>query len=62
MRVGPYIFKIGQYGPYMYKESLKKKVFVSIPATINPKTLTEAEAAALYKTKKPSTYKNGDKS
>jgi DNA topoisomerase-1 len=63
MRVGPYIFKVGQYGPYMYKESLKKKVFVSVPTTINPKTLTEAEAAALYSVKKPSTYKkNGDKS
>ena len=63
MRVGPYIFKVGQYGPYMYKESLKKKVFVSIPATINPKTLTEAEATALYTAKKPTTYKkNGDKS
>ena len=61
MRVGPYIFKVGQYGPYMYKESLKKKVFVSIPATVNPKTLTEAEANALYKTKKPNTYKNVDK-
>jgi DNA topoisomerase-1 len=64
MRVGPYIFKVGQYGPYMYKESLKKKVFVSIPTTINPKTLTEAEAAALYSVKKPNNYKNknGDKS
>jgi DNA topoisomerase I len=63
MRVGQYIFKVGQYGPYMYKESLKKKVFVSVPATINPKSLTEAEANALYAAKKPSTYKkNGDKS
>jgi DNA topoisomerase-1 len=63
MRVGPYIFKVGQYGPYMYKESLKKKMFVSVPATINPKTLTEAEAAALYSAKKPNNYKkHGDKS
>ena len=63
MRVGPYIFKVGQYGPYMYKESLKKKVFVSVPSTINPRTLTEAEATALYAAKKPTTYKkNGDKS
>jgi len=61
MRVGPYIFKVGQYGPYMYKESLKKKVFVSVPSTINPKTLTEAEATALYAAKKPNKYKNGDK-
>ena len=62
MRVGPYIFKVGQYGPYMYKESLKKKVFVSVPATVNPKTLSEAEATALYTAKKPAKYKkNGDK-
>ena len=60
MRVGPYIFKVGQYGPYMYKESLKKKVFVSVPASINPKTLTEAEANALYTAKKPAKYKNGN--
>ena len=60
MRVGPYIFKVGQYGPYMYKESLKKKVFVSVPATVNPKTLTEAEANALYTAKKPAKYKNGN--
>jgi DNA topoisomerase-1 len=62
IRVGPYIFKVGQYGPYMYKESLKKKVFVSVPASINPKTLTEAEATALYAAKKPNYKKNGDKS
>lgn len=61
LRVGPYIFKVGQYGPYMYKDGLKKKVFVSIPANINPKALSESEATALYKTKKPNTYKNVDK-
>jgi len=49
-RVGPYIFTIGQYGPYMYKD-LKKKVFVSVPANIDPKKLTLAEAEALYKSK-----------
>jgi hypothetical protein len=32
----------------MYKDIVKKK-FVSIPSTINTKTITEAEAAALYK-------------
>ena len=52
-RVGPYIFTVGQYGPYMYKENVKKKNFVSVPATIDPKRLTLAEAEALYKTKKP---------
>lgn len=50
--VGPYIFTIGQYGPYMYKHGLKKKIFVSVPPTINPKTLTVEEATALYNVKK----------
>lgn len=50
-RVGPYIFTVGQYGPYMYKENVKKKIFVSVPATIDPKRLTEKEADALYKLK-----------
>ena len=48
-RVGPYIFTVGQYGPYMYKENVKKKNFVSVPATIDPKKLTEKEADALYR-------------
>ena len=50
-RVGPYIFTVGQYGPYMYKENVKKKKFVSVPATIDPKRLTLTEAEALYKMK-----------
>lgn len=48
-RVGPYIFTVGQYGPYMYKENVKKKIFVSVPATIDPKRLTQTEADVLYK-------------
>jgi DNA topoisomerase-1 len=48
VRVGQYIFAVGKYGPYMYKDIVKKK-FVSIPSTINTKTITEVEAAALYK-------------
>jgi topoisomerase IA-like protein len=50
--VGPYVFTIGQYGPYMYKQSVKKKIFVPVPLTINPKNLTVEEASALYNTKK----------
>ena len=50
--VGPYVFTIGQYGPYMYKQSVKKKIFVPVPLTINPKNLTVEEATALYNTKK----------
>jgi hypothetical protein len=48
----------------MYKD-IVKKIFVSIPSNINPKNLTEAEAAAIYKNgieaKKNSTTQFGDK-
>jgi DNA topoisomerase-1 len=46
--VGSYRFAVGKYGPYMYKD-IVKKVFISIPSSIDVKKLTEAEAAALYK-------------
>ena len=48
-RVGGYVFSVGQYGPYMYKEGLKTKNFLSIPDSIDPKTLTLAQAEDLYK-------------
>jgi DNA topoisomerase-1 len=48
IKIGPYIFATGQYGPYMYKD-LKTKVFVSIPDSLNPKDLTPAKAEELYK-------------
>jgi topoisomerase IA-like protein len=47
--VGGYRFAKGQYGPYMYKEGLKQKVFLSLPADVDPKTLTLAQAEELYK-------------
>jgi DNA topoisomerase-1 len=46
--VGAYKFAVGKYGPYMYKDTVKK-TFISIPSNVDPKKLTEAEAAALYK-------------
>jgi DNA topoisomerase-1 len=46
---GPYTFGKGQYGPYMFKTSLKTKIFVSIPPTIDIKKLNAEEADALYK-------------
>jgi DNA topoisomerase-1 len=49
VRVGGYVFARGQYGPYMYKDGLKTKNFVGVPDTIDPKTLTLADAEALYK-------------
>lgn len=48
-KFGPYTFSEGQYGPYMVKNDLKQKIFVSIPSTIDPKKLTAAEADKLYK-------------
>jgi topoisomerase IA-like protein len=47
--VGGYVFARGQYGPYMYKDGLKTKNFVGIPDTIDPTTLSLADAEALYK-------------
>jgi len=49
VKIGLYSFGIGQYGPYMFKNDLKTRKFVSIPKTIDPKTLTPDEADALYK-------------
>lgn len=46
---GPYTFGKGQYGPYMYKHDLKTRIFVGIPDSIDPKSLTAEEADALYK-------------
>jgi DNA topoisomerase-1 len=44
-----YEIRNGPYGPYMFKISLKKKVFVSIPKSIDINTITEATVADLYK-------------
>lgn len=52
--IGPYEFKKGPYGMYMYKKesssSKKKPAFVSIPDGLDPKALTEEAAARIYKT------------
>lgn len=47
--VGPFTFKTGPYGPYMYKTELKTKKFVSVPATIDVAKLTIREADEIYK-------------
>lgn len=46
--VGDFVFAVGQYGPYMYKKSLQKKTFVSIPADVSVATLSPAAAKELY--------------
>jgi len=43
-----YEIRNGPYGPYMFKTSLKKKVFVSVPKSIDVNTITEATVAELY--------------
>ena len=48
-RIGGYVFSTGPYGPYMYKDGLKTKNFVKIPSTTDPKTMSLADAEALYK-------------
>jgi DNA topoisomerase-1 len=45
--VGEFVFAVGPYGPYMYKKSLQKKIFVSIPG-VDVATLTPAAAKELY--------------
>jgi DNA topoisomerase-1 len=48
-KVGPYVFKVGQYGPYMYKAELKTKRFVTVPAGLKFDKMTVREADDLYK-------------
>jgi len=45
--VGDFVFAVGPYGPYMYKKSLKKKIFVSIPG-VDVATLSAGAANELY--------------
>ncbi len=47
--VGPFTFKVGPYGPYMYKTELKTKKFVSVPAGLDLSKLTVREADEIYK-------------
>jgi topoisomerase IA-like protein len=48
-KVGPFAFKTGPYGPYMFKSDLKTKKFVSVPAGTDPSKLTIREADEIYK-------------
>ncbi len=49
IRVGPYEFRTGQYGPYMFKTDLKTKKFVSVPKDLDASSLTVKSAEAIYK-------------
>lgn len=49
VRIGPYEFRVGPYGPYMFKAELKTKKFVSVPKDTDVAALTVKAADALYK-------------
>ena len=49
VRIGPYEFRTGQYGPYMFKTDLKTKKFVSVPKDLDASSLTVKSAEAIYK-------------
>jgi len=46
--LGPFEFRRGQYGLYMFKKDQKQKKFVGLPEGLDPKKITEAEAVKLY--------------
>jgi hypothetical protein len=46
--LGPFEFRRGQYGLYMFKTDLKQKKFVGLPDALDPKQLTLENAVKLY--------------
>jgi len=50
--VGPFEIRTGQYGMFMFKPALtgKSRKFVSIPAGVDPKTLTQEALVKMYQT------------
>jgi len=46
--LGPFEFREGQYGKYMFKKDVKDKKFVGLPAGLDPKSLTEEQAVKIY--------------
>jgi DNA topoisomerase-1 len=44
-----YEIRTGAYGPYIYKTTLKNRLFASLPKDIKVEGLTDADAATLYK-------------
>ena len=49
-RIGPFEFRTGQYGVYMFKSDTvgKARKFVSIPSGVDPKALTQEAAVKIY--------------
>jgi len=48
--LGPYEFRRGPYGTYMFKKDVVKKQFVGLPAGVDPKSLTVEAAIKIYQT------------
>jgi topoisomerase IA-like protein len=48
--LGPFVFRSGQYGPFMYKADTtgKARKFVGIPQALDPKTLTLEAATRIF--------------
>jgi DNA topoisomerase-1 len=44
-----YEIRTGPYGPYIYKTTLKNRLFASLPKDIKVEALTDTDAAVLYK-------------
>jgi DNA topoisomerase-1 len=49
-RLGPFEFRRGPYGIFMFKTDAPKKQFVNVPSTINPVVLTEEAAVKIFQT------------
>ena len=48
--LGDFVFRKGQYGPFMFKKGAGKPQFVKLPENLDPKTLTLEAAARIYQT------------
>lgn len=46
--LGPFEFRRGPYGLYMFKKDMKQKKFVGLPEGLDPKQLTQENAVKLY--------------
>ena len=51
-RIGPFEFRRGQYGVYMFKTDVtgKGRKFVGVPSGLDPKILTQEAATRIYQT------------
>jgi DNA topoisomerase-1 len=48
--LGPFEFRRGQYGVYMFKKDITQRKFVGVPSGVDPKALTVEAAIKIYQT------------